>query len=638
MTPERRDRLFLAGVFLLALALRFLPAPAAERGGLRLLSPDCYGHLRRSHAAARHFPRVLVHDAYLNHPDGGVWIWPPAFDLLVGGAARVAHGADVTQDEVARVAAVLPPLLGALHVLPLFAFARRLLGRRRARVAAAVYALLPAAILWSCYGHADHHVAETLAFLLFLAAAARSADPAPPGRERAIRAAIAGAALGATLLVWQGSVFVAALGMLWALFALGPFAAAFGGAATLVAAAGTFLTLRGETVPFTFVSFGWFQPLLLAAGTLPLALLSAFHARTPRGRLAAGALAAAAALVVLPEAPRLAGAFLRGSAYVAKTGGTAADEMAHGGYLAYPADLIRLIAEARPLLSPPWGPAALGALRELSVGLVLLPAALAVWALALRRRKGARRDAFLLALLFGGTLLVMTLLQRRNVYYLTVFTALALAEAAGRLVRRGRILYPVGAAAAAVALLAIPSWREIAAYPSPLGRDLVETFRRLAALDPPPAAPSDLPQPAPGSIGGVMAPWAAGHLVTALAQRPAAADPFGYGWRRQARLFTTPDPEEALRILRAARCRYLVTMDLGPSIRRAYAEAGGNGAVPDAAMFVVRVHLSGERSPFPFLERVLDSRSGSRTPTGGFLPRFRVFRVAGTEDAPLYRQ
>ncbi|HEX2798290.1 MAG TPA: hypothetical protein VHQ44_01335, partial [Thermoanaerobaculia bacterium] len=157
-----RDGRFVLLMFLAALALRLAPFPDATSRGWRLLSPDCYGHLRRTVSVARNFPRVPYRDPYLNHPDGGVFIWPPAFDLVAGGAARVLFGRGATTEEVLRVAATLPALLGALQVLPLFAVARRAFGRRRARIATAAYVALPAAVLWGSFGHFDHHVAEAL--------------------------------------------------------------------------------------------------------------------------------------------------------------------------------------------------------------------------------------------------------------------------------------------------------------------------------------------------------------------------------------------------------------------------------------------------------------------------------------------
>ncbi|HQR68713.1 MAG TPA: hypothetical protein PLB02_15085, partial [Thermoanaerobaculia bacterium] len=174
----------------------------------------------------------------------------------------------------------------------------------------------------------------------------------------------------------------------------------------------------------------------------------------------------------------------------------------------------------------------------------------------------------------------------------------------------------------------LPALRRFQTYGNAPGRDLLDLLGRLRALDPPGRDPADRPPPAPGTIPGVMAPWALGHFVTAVAERPAAADPFLYGWRRQARLFSSPDDAEALAILRAARVRYLITTDLRPVIAR-YAEAAGRPPAPAEAAFAVRVHESGAERPVPFLARVLDSRTAARAPDGRIVPRFRVFRVDG---------
>ena len=123
-----------------------------------------------------------------------------------------------------------------------------------------------------------------------------------------------------------------------------------------------------------------------------------------------------------------------------------------------------------------------------------------------------------------------------------------------------------------------------------------------------------------------MAPWSAGHFVTALAERPSAADPFVYGWRRSCRLLTATDDAEALAILKGAKCRYLVTADVS-RLLPAYAAAAGRAPGPTDAMFARRVHESSAARPLPFLVRVLDSRTGSLRPDGSFQPLFRVFRV-----------
>ena len=621
-------------VFLAALALRLAPLPAATSRGWRLLSPDCYGHLRRTVSVARNFPRVPYRDPYLNHPDGGVFIWPPAFDLVAGGAARVLFGRGATTEEVLKVAATLPALLGALQVIPLFLFARRAFGRRRAAAAAAAYAALPIAVLWGGFGHFDQHVAEALNLLLVLALGAWAA--AAPEGARFGRAAVLGAAIALAVLTWQGAVFIAGLAFLWSALALGEAAAVAALAAASLVALGAFLTLPPEPVPFTFVSFGWFQPALLTGAAVPLLALAAWRAEGVRRALWL-LFGLAAAVAVLPRAGAVVTAVLRGGAYVFREGtGAPADAFADGGFLFYPPEFLRLVGESQPLVNG-WG-SFLRAVRELSPGVLLIPLAVLAWLRPFARRFRAglppRAAARFLAALFAAVVLAMSIPQRRNVYYLAGFAALALAWSLARIAPRRipprfRTLAPAALVASLVVLPgAGPLGRSFAFADGP-GYDLLDLMARLKALDPPPVDAARVPSPAPGAIAGVMPPWSMGHFVTALVGRPSAADPFFYGWRRQCRLFTATDDAEALAILSAARCRYLVTTDLTPLLPD-YAAAAGRPAAPTVRMFARRVHESDASSPAPFLERVLDSRTGTRRADGTFQPRFRVFRVLGT--------
>lgn len=627
-----RDGRFVLLLFLAALAFRLAPFPAATEHGWRLLSPDCYGHLRRTVSVARNFPRVPFHDPYLNHPDGGVFIWPPAFDLLAGGVSRVLYGSAATTDQVLRVAATLPAILGALQVVPLFFLARRVFGRRRARIAVAAYIAIPAAVLWGGFGHFDHHVAEALNLLLVLAAGARAA--AAPPRAQLRRAALFGAAIALAVLTWQGAVFVAALGLAWAAVALGEGVGAAALASALLVAAGAALTLPQEPVPFAFVSFGWFQPALLALAAGPLLALAAWRAPTLRRRAFWGLCASVALAAALPETRRVLGAVFRGGTYVFKGGaGAHADDFADGGFLSYPPEFLHLVAECQPLVRG-WGSFE-RAVRELSPGFLLVPLAALAWlrpaARRLRRPLRPRAASRALVGLFALAVFVMALFQQRNVYYLSIFAALALAEGLARLAPRRqpsrlRAILPLAAAVLLVVLPGAPYLARARAFADGPGYDILDLLARLRALDPPPVDASHLPPPKPGEIAGVLPPWSAGHFVTAIVERPSAADPFVYGWRRQCRLFTATDDAEALAILATAKCRYLVTADLTPLLP-AYAAAAGRAPGPTAAMFVRRVHESDAERPVPFLVRVLDSRTGSRRPDGRFLPRFRVFRV-----------
>ena len=405
-------------------------------------------------------------------------------------------------------------------------------------------------------------------------------------------------------------------------------------AASLVGA-GAALTLPGETVPFAFVSFGWFQPALLAGAAVPLLALSAWRASAPGRRLFWGAAALVALAVALPNAPRVLAAVFRGGTYVFKEGaGAPADDFADGGYLSYPQEFLRLVAECQPLVSS-WGTFG-RAVREVSPGFLLVPLAAVLWLRPARRRARPRAAGRALVALFAAAVFAMALFQQRNVYYLSIFAALALAEGVARVAPRGlrgaaRALAPVALAVALVVLPGAPYLRRAAAYANAPGTDILDLFARLKALDPPPVDAAALPPPAPGSIPGVMPPWSAGHFVTALAERPSAADPFVYGWRRLCRLLTTTDDAEALAILKAAKCRYLVTADVS-RVLPAYAAAAGRAPGATEAMFARRVHESTAERPLPFLVRVLDSRTGSLRADGSFQPLFRVFRVDSLES------
>jgi asparagine N-glycosylation enzyme membrane subunit Stt3 len=350
--------------------------------------------------------------------------------------------------------------------------------------------------------------------------------------------------------------------------------------------------------------------------------------------------AAVLSAAVLPALPRLLPAAGQGVAYVLRqTTLPSGRDFAAGGYLSYPREWLNVIAESRPLLPDLSVPAFVSATRDLSAGLLLLPVALFLWARSGRhaiRVSGSRPRARLLLVLFGAVTLVMALSQRRNVYYLGIFTALALAEAVGRLTTLFRkaswraAAVPVGVLLALllVAVPGLPTLIRLRDYADAPGHDMLDLMARLKALDPPGADPAALPLPAPGAIPGVMAPWSMGHFVTALAERPAAADPFAYGWRRQCRLFTASDDAEAWDILKTARCRYLVTTDLRP-VLPFYASAAARPPASVDTMFSVRVHESALEKPLPFLTKVLDSRTAARTPDGRIVPRFRVFRVDG---------
>ncbi|HYB53492.1 MAG TPA: STT3 domain-containing protein, partial [Thermoanaerobaculia bacterium] len=481
---ERRRLLFLVGlaaVLAAGVGLRLSTRPQLTAGGrTRALGSDDAYHLRRARFAAAHFPRTIFFDSLMNFPDGGVPIWPPLFDLALAAPSRLLHGASAPPETIEAEAAWVPLALAGVSILLMGFLARSLYGPLAGVLAAAFLAACPGHILWTQFGHTDQHVAESAAGLLVLwmFLRSRAADPPPASSEAA-----AGLALALAVLTWQGAIY-------WgAIFALALFLESLVlrrdvlrsvllvlALPSALTAAATAAWLGRIRPPLTYVSFGFFQPLFLAAlagGTalLDSAVLAARGGFVGRARTVRIALLVAAAAVLAPFAGDLARGLANGIGYVL---GKTSEEQGRGGYVSYPAAWLKGIFEARPLLADGVGLP----LRQLSAAFFLSP--LVVWAWTSRVRRGPRPAEHLALAIWGAVTLLLALSQRLNVYYAAPFVGLALIElvraAAGR-VSAGRPRAAAASVAAALLLLPMaPGLRdELSAVHVP-GGDLFQTL------------------------------------------------------------------------------------------------------------------------------------------------------------------
>ena len=170
---------------------------------------DAFYHARRAFVSFEQFPRVLLFDPYLNFPQGAFVPWPPLYDLALGGMARLFGS---TQSAFERVAAWAPVALGVLTLAPVYA-AGRLVASRAAGVGAALlFAVLPATVLYSNVGNADHHAAQAFlgASVLALSLRAVSEEPRPRASVGWTFAVLA-VFRAALLLTWPGSLVYLAL-------------------------------------------------------------------------------------------------------------------------------------------------------------------------------------------------------------------------------------------------------------------------------------------------------------------------------------------------------------------------------------------------------------------------------------------
>src|SRR5947207_2212697 len=251
----------------------------------RAVSADDYYHLRRARFSVTHFPRTIFFDPLMNFPAGGVSIWPPLFDLALAAPSRILHGPYASREAIEREAAWVPLVLGLATVVVAGLLAARLYGALAGALVALFVAIAPGHLLWSQYGHVDQNVAESFAGVAALLAFVASREkPDSGGNVR--REVVAGIVLTLAVLTWQGAIYWGAIFAL-ALFieslrtgrsVFRPAVATLALPAALAAGA-TLAWTRGLPAPFTYVSFGLFQPVFLAGLAAGLGLLDTAVAR-----------------------------------------------------------------------------------------------------------------------------------------------------------------------------------------------------------------------------------------------------------------------------------------------------------------------------------------------------------------------
>jgi asparagine N-glycosylation enzyme membrane subunit Stt3 len=493
-------------VFAAALLVRLSGFAEAFPGGTPQVPPldDLYHALRITYSAAR-FPAVLDFDP-ARGPAGAWCPWPPLYDLLAGGAARLLGGA--SPPGVRARALFFPPV-----VFSLFAGAVAVIVARRAGSAAGLVAGTAIAFsfpLWevSRLGTLDHHFLEPPLLLALAAAFAAAGD----GRRSVLaRTLLLFGSLTVALFVQTSFLLAAGVGLAALLLVAHDDATTLGLAAAAFGAAACAVLLWRAAHPPDYPATAWYlgtphAAALVGAG-VTCALAAALRRRFPMPlRRLAIALAGggAAALMV----PGTATAFLEGAGFL-------------GGD-----PWLSTIAEFRPLLA---GEGA-DPFREI---LMLGGGALLVFPFAVGAARGRRRDRIVLAV-FSLAFLAASIGTRRfsvvAIPLLAVAGALVTADAA----RRSRTA-ALGAAVltAGPALALAPLWLglRIPVVP-PEAAPMVRTARRLQALPP--------------DEGRLLGPWSWGHLFHAVGGRPVIVDNFGAMIGRR----TFEDAEAALLLRR----------------------------------------------------------------------------------------
>lgn len=569
--------MFLAGIMVVALAIRLLSWPAVlTDSGVLFLESDAIYHMRRVALAVAHGLKLEPYDAYLNYPAGFHCNWPNLFDQTIAAIALLLGRGQPTPELVDRVGAFFPPIVGMLTCIPVYISARAFVAHGYALAAAAAFALMPHHIQLSVLGRPDHHVAVVF-FAATLTAVAVWIPMLATRRATVAASLLLGILLHLALMTWVGAILFVFILMAH-------------GAISQLLASGEGRRLQRATIAASL------PPLLAAVFIAPTALtsywarngilaweaLSAFHVIT----LVCGGIG----LLIFGQAARWLHANRHRRIRLVMTLVTIAVALGLGiqlaagtpfgarfteamGWMGKVDPLFRYCVESAPL--------SLVAARENFTWLVFAFPLLLGWLLFRAQSYERKSQAWLFVvwtLAFGAA----AIRQERFCDVLSLFAATLIAIFIAGCVRLGRIslmvltlrtrgwhfIPLVSLGLVLFFILAGPTLGWIDRYARSAPRYSLESAYELgrwfAAHTEPTAGYLD------NSITpeyGVLAGWDFGHVLSAIARRPNIANNF-IGWHenREAnlapyRFFASRNPAEAMALLDHYRVRYVIVRE-----------------------------------------------------------------------------
>lgn len=133
---------------------------------------DAYYHYRHVSYTVENWPRTMSFDPWTGYPEGSpVGAFGTLYDLVAATIALIVGGGDPSAYTIAVVVAVLPAVLGAAAVFPIYFLTKVLLNGARlpALLAAGMFSLFPGIVfIKGVVGSGDHHSAEVFLSTLAL--------------------------------------------------------------------------------------------------------------------------------------------------------------------------------------------------------------------------------------------------------------------------------------------------------------------------------------------------------------------------------------------------------------------------------------------------------------------------------------
>ncbi len=217
--PEEKPRHFLL-LLILGLAMlliRIVPVytriftdwPGEYGNFVNFSADDAVYHMRFVHNTLHHFPLRVFFDPFTHFPFGSYIAFGPLFTNIIATVALIIGLGSPSSVLVNHVSAYIPPVMGALCLIPLYFVTCKLFGKTVAMLASFILAFLPGEFLSrSALGFVDHHVAEVLfstttcAFLIY---ALDAHIKNKSNRATLVYGLLAGITFGLFILTWQGA-------------------------------------------------------------------------------------------------------------------------------------------------------------------------------------------------------------------------------------------------------------------------------------------------------------------------------------------------------------------------------------------------------------------------------------------------
>lgn len=580
----------LFGIILLALFIRCIPYHnAIQNGAVNFFEQDPYYHLRRVFLALNHHLQISDYDSYSGFPQGLHCFWPAFFDLLIVIPAWLIGFGNPNKYTVELVAAYIPPILGALTIIPIYLLTKEVFDKKIGLLTSFFYAISPGHIYWTLIGRPDHHSAEPIFPLLMfwgvlVALKQQKSEVRDQMSEKNLLtsfcqmpAIFAGIMLVLSLLIWGGATIFIGILVLYLFILIIIFHgnelqtryitklnATLFGTAFLLLLPICASTYWGKHFLFAYDALSWFQIVLIGTVLTILVYLGYLSLWLNNKSRWWFILASFWSLAIL-----LGITFLIFPSFIT--------HFSSGiGWIIKSDPWLKTITEFQPLFISLGVFSTFRPTSFFGYGLYLLP--LVYWIVFYRILKTRKLEInHIWFILFLILITILGLMQSRFSHFLAYLVAVGYSLLTLILFERFKeIAFKFKSeiiclllTAFCLLVLLLPCIREIRSLPGKyagLPYEWRETLVWLRDNTPPTrfyTEPSKTPE------YGILAPWIAGHWINYIAYRPTISNGFhtnAENNRAGMQFFLTEQKAEANRILDEKKVRYIVLTDLTPNL------------------------------------------------------------------------